>query len=99
MFISSLIYLFRFYKEELAGETTNQVHLRADTTGKHPKRVLVEMVEEVRDLHIRITTTLKEQPEALAAWKTFEYGYMCVALFIKLSASSLTIPKRVASVN
>ncbi|KAF7367637.1 Terpenoid synthase [Mycena sanguinolenta] len=88
-----------FYKEELAGETTNQVHLRADTTGKHPKRVLIEMVEEVRDLHIRITTTLEEQPEALAAWKTFEYGYMCVALLLGFSVSSFMIQKCVASVN
>ncbi|KAJ6459594.1 isoprenoid synthase domain-containing protein [Mycena sanguinolenta] len=72
-----------FYKEELAGETTNQVHLRADTTGKHPKRVLVEMVEEVRDLHIRITATLEKQPEALAAWKTFEYGYLAWHLSIE----------------
>ncbi|KAJ6510504.1 isoprenoid synthase domain-containing protein, partial [Mycena sanguinolenta] len=72
-----------FYKEELAGETTNHVNLRAQTTGQDPKRVLVEMVEEVRILHIRISASLAGQPEALAAWKAFEYGYIAWHLSVE----------------
>lgn len=68
----------RFYKEILAGETMNYVQVRSKTTRKDLKQVLVEMVQEVGDLHTGITATLEEKPEALAAWKAFEYGYMCV---------------------
>ncbi|KAJ7649571.1 hypothetical protein DFH06DRAFT_996396, partial [Mycena polygramma] len=82
-----------FYKEELAGETTNYVNVRSKTTQKHPKRVLVEMVRECADLHDRITATLEPHPEALAAWEAFENGFMYVALLIHhfscLSACSL----------
>ncbi|KAJ7918942.1 hypothetical protein B0H13DRAFT_1868925 [Mycena leptocephala] len=63
--------ILSFYKEELAGETTNYIHSRAKTTLKHPKRVLVEMVREVGDLH------------ALAAWKSFEDGFIAFHLSMK----------------
>jgi hypothetical protein len=72
--------MYRFYKEELAGETNNYVQVRSKATLKHPNQVLVEMVQEVGDLHARITATLEQQPEALVAWKTLEYGFMCVGV-------------------
>ncbi|KAJ7867159.1 hypothetical protein B0H13DRAFT_1636256, partial [Mycena leptocephala] len=75
--------ILSFYKEELAGETTNYVHSRAKTTLKHPKRVLVEMVREVGDLHVRIAATLEKHPEALAAWKSFEDGFIAFHLSMK----------------
>ncbi|KAJ7885896.1 isoprenoid synthase domain-containing protein [Mycena olivaceomarginata] len=69
-----------FYKEELAGETLNYVHVRSKTTSKPPKQVLMEMVQEVGNLHVRIAATLANHPEALAAWKTFENGFLAFHL-------------------
>ncbi|KAK7064914.1 terpene synthase [Favolaschia claudopus] len=66
--------ILSFYKEELAGETANYVHIRANITSKHPKQVLVELIKEVVDLHTRITGILQDHPEALVAWKAFETG-------------------------
>ncbi|KAF7342240.1 Terpene synthase [Mycena venus] len=75
--------ILSFYKEELEGETTNYVQVRSKTTLKHPKRVLVEMVREVADLHERIEATLEKQPEALAAWRAFENGFIAFHLLMK----------------
>ncbi|KAF8151137.1 isoprenoid synthase domain-containing protein [Mycena galopus ATCC 62051] len=74
--------ILSFYKEELAGEATNYVKARSKTTQKHPKQVLVEMVREVEDLHVRIAATLANHPEALAAWLTFESGFIAWHLSI-----------------
>ncbi|KAJ6569367.1 hypothetical protein B0H19DRAFT_1257010 [Mycena capillaripes] len=65
--------ILSFYQEVLAGETMNYVQVRSKTTRKAPKQVLVQMVQEFGDLHIGIKATLEEQPEALEAWKAFEY--------------------------
>ncbi|KAJ6527369.1 isoprenoid synthase domain-containing protein, partial [Mycena capillaripes] len=85
--IASYFYLVNdilsFYKEILAGETMNYVQVRSKTTGKDLKQVFVEMVREVGDLHTGITAALEEQPEALAAWKAFEYGYISWHLSIE----------------
>jgi len=68
--------ILSIYKEELGNETTSYVYVQSKTTLKHPKRVLVEMVREVGDLHTHIAAALERQPEALAAWKAFENGYI-----------------------
>ncbi|KAK7008123.1 terpene synthase [Favolaschia claudopus] len=68
--------ILSFYKEELAGETASYVHIRAKITSRHPKQVLVEMIQEVGDLHTRITAILQDHAEALVAWKAFETGYI-----------------------
>ncbi|KAJ7269807.1 isoprenoid synthase domain-containing protein [Mycena rebaudengoi] len=68
--------ILSFYKEDLAGETMTYVQIRAKTTQKHPKRVLVEMVEEMGDLHRRVQGTLAGHPDALNSWKTLEYGFI-----------------------
>lgn len=75
-FLKSLI--CSFYKEDLAGETITYVQIRAKTSQKHPKRVLVEMVEEMGDIHRRVQATLAGYPDALKSWKTLEYGIMYV---------------------
>ncbi|KAF7373565.1 Terpenoid synthase [Mycena sanguinolenta] len=75
--------ILSFYKEELAGETTNYVHFRSRTTSKPPKQVLAEMVREASNLHVRIAATLARHPEALAAWRTFENGFIAWHLSIK----------------
>jgi hypothetical protein len=68
----------RHYKEDIAGETMGYIPVRAETTQKHPTQVLVEMVEEAGELRMRIVETLKGEPEALAAWKACERGFMYV---------------------
>jgi hypothetical protein len=60
----------------MAGEMMTYVHIRGKTTQKHPKRVLVEMVEEMGDLHRRVQATLAGHPDALNSWKTVEYGFV-----------------------
>ncbi|KAF7350598.1 Terpenoid synthase [Mycena sanguinolenta] len=75
--------ILSFYKEELAGETTNYVHVRSKTSLKTPKQVLVEMVHEVGNIHTRVAATLAGHPEALAAWTTFETGYIAWHLSIE----------------
>ncbi|KAJ7241640.1 isoprenoid synthase domain-containing protein [Mycena rebaudengoi] len=64
------------YKEDIAGETMGYIPVRAETTQKHPTQVLVEMVEEAGELRMRIVETLKEEPDALAAWKACERGFI-----------------------
>ncbi|KAJ7091725.1 isoprenoid synthase domain-containing protein [Mycena crocata] len=68
--------ILSFYKEDLAGETMNYVSVRARVTRRHPKRVLVEMVEEVGVLHRRIAAVLADHPKALSAWLTLQHGFL-----------------------
>jgi hypothetical protein len=51
----------------------------------HPRLVLIEMVREVGELHTRIEATLGEEPEALAAWKAFDNGFMYAYFFVSLT--------------
>jgi hypothetical protein len=50
------------------------------------------MVREVGDLHVRIAATLEKHPEALAAWRSFEDGFMYV-VFTFSSPVVLTIDR------
>ncbi|KAJ7083087.1 isoprenoid synthase domain-containing protein [Mycena belliarum] len=75
--------ILSFYKEELAGETMTYVHMRCKTTGKHAAQVLMEMVEEVGDLHGRISATLEGHSEASKAWDVLENGFIAWHLSIK----------------
>ncbi|KAJ7618762.1 hypothetical protein FB45DRAFT_872150 [Roridomyces roridus] len=80
--ILSMLSLPRFYKEELVGEETNYVFSRAKVEDKDPKQVLVEMVDEAAALHRSIGATLRGHSEALAAWATFQNGYIAWHLFV-----------------
>ncbi|KAJ6614864.1 hypothetical protein B0H10DRAFT_1802339, partial [Mycena sp. CBHHK59/15] len=75
--------ILSFYKEEFAGETMTDVQIRSKTSQKHPKRVLVEMVQEVGNLHARIAATLEGQPEVFSAWKILEHGFIAWHLSIE----------------
>ncbi|KAJ7480552.1 isoprenoid synthase domain-containing protein [Mycena latifolia] len=72
--LSLLNDILSFYKEDLAGETMNYVSVRAKVSGKQPRGVIVEMVEEVTDLHRRIAGILEGNPDAAAAWAALEHG-------------------------
>lgn len=69
-------YSTRFYKEELAGETTNYIHTRAYIENKAPLEVLAEMAKEMRVSKNSIHKALSHSPKALHVWKVFEYGYV-----------------------
>ncbi|KAJ6546765.1 hypothetical protein DFH09DRAFT_1170884, partial [Mycena vulgaris] len=86
--LSLLNDIFSFYKEDLAGETMNYVSVRAKVSGKHPKGVLVEMIEEVGDLHQRIAGILEGNRDAMAAWAELEHGV--IAWHFSLSRYKLT---------
>ncbi|KAJ7208106.1 isoprenoid synthase domain-containing protein [Mycena rebaudengoi] len=64
------------YKEDIAGEPMGYIPLRAEMSRKHPTQVLVEMVQEAGELRTRIIQTLETEPEALAAWTSWERGYI-----------------------
>ncbi|KAF8504991.1 isoprenoid synthase domain-containing protein [Hysterangium stoloniferum] len=68
--------LLSFYKEELAGEKDNYVHLRADAENLSPLEVLATIVEEMRIARNTIHATLMVCPPALDAWKVYEQGYL-----------------------
>ncbi|KAG9028715.1 hypothetical protein FS837_003800 [Tulasnella sp. UAMH 9824] len=65
-----------FYKELLAGETDNYVHLRAAAEEKIPMQVLHELSEEVIDTVRRITSVASPNPELAYIWQQFIHGYL-----------------------
>lgn len=62
--------ILSFYKEELAHETANYVHLRAAVVKREPIQVVKDLVDEALSASRSIESTLKE--DALAAWFTFK---------------------------
>lgn len=60
-----------FYKEELAGETSNYVHLRAAAEQVSPWEVLRDLTEEVLDTARRITDIVSRDPELGALWNRY----------------------------
>ncbi|KAJ6500291.1 isoprenoid synthase domain-containing protein [Mycena vulgaris] len=74
--------ILSFHKEELAGETMTYVQVRSKTTRKHPRQVLIEMVQEVGEIHARILATLRGHEEAFLAWTTLENGFIAWHLSI-----------------
>ena len=69
----------RFYKEELANETTF-VHHRANLEGKTPSQTFSEIKREVilaGENTLDIPTRFGSEATA-KAWQRWEYGYVCV---------------------
>ncbi|KAI0352673.1 terpenoid synthase [Trametes cingulata] len=65
-----------FYKEELAGETSNYVHLRADAEQASPWKVLRQLTEEVLDTARRIDVITAQDPELCALWNRYLQTYL-----------------------
>ncbi|KAI9058151.1 terpenoid synthase [Trametes sanguinea] len=65
-----------FYKEELAGETSNYVHLRADAEQISPWEVLHQLTEEVLDTASRIDEITAKDPELSALWNRYLQSYL-----------------------
>ncbi|KAI0822036.1 terpenoid synthase [Trametes gibbosa] len=68
--------ILSFYKEELAGETSNYVHLRADAEQVSPWTVLQELMEEVLDTARRIDEITAKDPELCALWNRYLQCYL-----------------------
>ena len=69
---------FRFYIEELGGETATYVHLRAAVEKKDHMQVLAEIKDELIIAQETIRVTLATSSAALQAWKSFEQRLMWV---------------------
>ncbi|KAG6819909.1 hypothetical protein H0H93_007443 [Arthromyces matolae] len=68
-----------FYKEELIGETTNYISVRAKGENRRGVEVLESLVEEMIGASKGVQEVLKESDSrALDTWKTFEAGYIRV---------------------
>lgn len=67
--------ILSFYKEELANETGNYVHLRAAVVHREPIQVVRDLVDEALAASDNIEATLRG--EALAAWLIFKVGFFC----------------------
>ncbi|KAJ8472883.1 hypothetical protein ONZ51_g8216 [Trametes cubensis] len=68
--------ILSFYKEELAGETSNYVHLRADAESISPWDVLRHLTEEVLDTARRIDDITASDPELYALWNRYLQCYL-----------------------
>ena len=67
----TLLHSLSFYKESLAGETDNYIHLRASAEGAWPTDVLRKLAAEVTDTVRRIDAITSVDSELAALWKRF----------------------------
>ncbi|KAI0352668.1 terpenoid synthase [Trametes cingulata] len=65
-----------FYKEELAGETNNYIHLRAAAEQTSVDIVLRKLVEEVSDTALRVNMVAADDPELLEIWSRYMQCYL-----------------------
>ncbi|OBZ70154.1 Trichodiene synthase [Grifola frondosa] len=75
-FINCTNDILSFYKESLAGETDNYVHLRAAAERKTPTIVLRELSSEVTNTVRRIKVVTAKDKELAAVWHRFLNGYL-----------------------
>ena len=72
----SVALLYRFYKEEHAGESANYIHTRAFVEEKAPIQVLVEVANDLHSSASSILATIAQCPKAIQAWRFCQYGYV-----------------------
>ncbi|KAI0643149.1 terpenoid synthase [Trametes meyenii] len=65
-----------FYKEELAGETHNYVHIRCAADQTSPETVLRKLVEEVSDTARRVDMIVADDPELANIWTPYKKAYI-----------------------
>jgi len=71
-------FLFSFYKEELAGETQNYVHLRAKYENKSPLCVLQDMSNEIVEACARVSRVVEGKGKIEEVVKELIQGYWYV---------------------
>lgn len=64
-------YSLSFYKEELAGETNNYIHLRAAAEQTSTDAVLRRLVEEVTDTARRVVKIAADDEELSRIWDRY----------------------------
>jgi len=70
---------YRFYKEELAGETATYIHNRAKVEGKTPMDVFGQLRFELAEAAKSIDAVVGgSTANIIEAWSEYEFGYMCV---------------------
>ncbi|KAI0714027.1 terpenoid synthase [Cerioporus squamosus] len=75
--------ILSFYKEELAGETNNYVHLRAAVEQTSATHVLRQLVNEVLDTAHTMSVLTSEDAELAALWQMYFQGYLEFSLKAK----------------
>ncbi|KAI0822027.1 terpenoid synthase [Trametes gibbosa] len=68
--------LLSFYKEELAGETNNYIHLQAAAEQTSADGVLHRLVDEVADTALRVNKVTADDPELAAMWNKYMQCYL-----------------------
>jgi hypothetical protein len=68
--------ILSFYKEELAGEDDNYVHMRAGLSGNGTIAALEEICAETLTEISNITATLSHDPEAAAVFECYIRNYL-----------------------
>ncbi|KAG9315972.1 isoprenoid synthase domain-containing protein [Chiua virens] len=76
LFIQNVNDVLSFYKEERAGETTNQVSTLAARTRKSKLETYGDLTETTIGLYKRIVAILEGFPEACEAFKLYTGGYV-----------------------
>ncbi|KAG6812295.1 hypothetical protein H0H93_013891, partial [Arthromyces matolae] len=76
IYINHVNDLLSFYKEELAGETDNYIHIRAYIQGKSAYDTLADVARESVAAYSRVSGILRSRsPAAYQLWETFAAGY------------------------
>ncbi|KAI0632036.1 terpenoid synthase [Trametes polyzona] len=65
-----------FYKEEIAGETTNYIHLRAAAEQMSTDDVLRKLVNEVSDTAQRVNEVVRGDAELSEVWHRYKQCYL-----------------------
>ncbi|KAF8551268.1 terpenoid synthase [Imleria badia] len=76
VFINNVNDIMSFYKEELAGETTNQISTLAARTDKSKLETFGELTEATIGVYQSIAKILEGSPEACEAFKQYAVGYI-----------------------
>ncbi|KAN0074715.1 Isoprenoid synthase domain containing protein [Tylopilus felleus] len=75
LFIHNVNDVLSFYKEELVGETTNQVSTLAAHANKSRLETFGELTEATIGLYKEVVKILQDYPEACEAFKRYTAGY------------------------
>ena len=76
LFMTHFSDVLSFYKEELVGETTNQVSTLAARTKKSKLETFGELAETTVNLYKRVVKILEGSPESCEAFKHYTAGYV-----------------------
>lgn len=68
----------RFYKEEVAGETRNYVHSRANYEGKTAMATMEGVITETAQAYLRASKVLEGRKPYARAWYEYFMGYVAM---------------------